>query len=299
MPEDKAAIPRRATWSVPHAPFAGSILKPADEATVGDRKRLVQEYGVKSIIDLRTKYTKSHVNNNAYTNGPRTEHIEQAQKRDAKIKASAAVPQSNDDVAGPLKMPDVVYHEINFNGSAFSRMLISKLTWVEFLRLAGLMIFGYRLDAIKILAPHMEEMGLVGLAKNSIDVCTKEMKQVFDVLADDRNWPVLVHCTQGKDRTGLIVMLLLWLVQIEDDVIEEDYLLSGPELAPEKESRMKEIGAIGLSEQFAVCPPGLAKEVHAHIQEKYGSVEKYLLEKVGVSRETLENVRRRMLAADS
>lgn len=196
-------------------------------------------------------------------------------------------------------MSDVVYHEINFNGSAFSRMLISKLTWIEFLRLAGLMIFGYRLDAIKILAPHMEEMGLAGLAKNSIDVCTKEMKQVFEVLADDRNWPVLVHCTQGKDRTGLIVMLLLWLVQIEDGIVEEDYLLSEPELAPEKESRMKEISAIGLSEQFAVCPPGLAKKVHQHIQEKYGSVEKYLLEKVGVSRETLENVRRRMLAADS
>lgn len=178
-------------------------------------------------------------------------------------------------------------------------MLLAKLTWTEFFRLAGLMIFGYRLDAIKILSPHMEEMGLVGLAKNSIDVCTKEVKQVFDVLADDRNWPILVHCTQGKDRTGLIVMLLLWLAQVKDNIIEEDYLLSEPELAPEKESRMKEIGAIGLSEQFAVCPPDLTKQVHSHIQEKYGGVEKYLLEKVGVRREALENVRRRMLAADS
>lgn len=233
------------------------------------------------------------------TDRSRTEHIEQAQKRDAKIKASAAVPQSNDDVAGPLKMPNVVYHEINFNGAAFSRMLISKLSWWEFFRLAGLMIFGYRLDAIKVLSPHMEEMGLVGLAKNSVDVCTKEMKQVFDVLADDRNWPVLVHCTQGKDRTGLIVMLVLWLVHVEDNVVEEDYLLSEPELAPEKESRMREIGAIGLSEQFAVCPPGLTKAIHLHIQENYGGVEKYLLEKVGVSKETLENLRRRTLASDS
>lgn len=255
------------------------------------------ESKVSSIFEQSTR--RRPIWEDTQTNRVRTEHIEQAQKRDAKIKASAAVPQSNDDVAGPLKIPEVVYHEINFNGSAFSRMLISKLTWVEFFRLAGLMIFGYRLDAIKILSPHMEEMGLVGLAKNSIDVCTKEVKQVFDVFADDRNWPVLVHCTQGKDRTGLIVMLILWLTQVDDDIIEEDYLLSEPELAPEKESRMKEIGAIGLSEQFAVCPPGLAKEVHSHIQEKYGGVEKYLLEKVGVSSETLDNVRRRMLASDS
>lgn len=232
------------------------------------------------------------------TNKNRTEHIEQAQKRDAKIKASAAVPQSNEDVAEPLKMPELVYHEINFNGTAFSRMLISKLTWMEFFRLVGLMIFGYRLDAIKVLSPHMEEMGLVGLAKNSIDVCTKEVKQVFDVFADDKNWPVLIHCTQGKDRTGLIIMLVLWLIPVDDNVIEKDYMLSESELAVEKESRMKEIGAIGLSEQFAVCPPGLAKEVHSHIQEKYGGVEQYLLDRVGVSRETLENVRR-MLAANS
>jgi protein-tyrosine phosphatase len=30
-----------------------------DEASVGDRKRLIEEYGVKSVIDLRTKYVVS------------------------------------------------------------------------------------------------------------------------------------------------------------------------------------------------------------------------------------------------
>jgi protein-tyrosine phosphatase len=208
------------------------------------------------------------------------------------------VPQSNDDVAGPLKIPDLTYHEINFNGSAFSRMLISKLTWAEFFKLVGLMIFGYRLDAIKILAPHMEAMGLIGLATSSLDACTKEVKQVFDVLADDRNWPVLVHCTQGKDRTGLVVMLVLFLLAVDDAIIDDDYRLSESELAPEKEERMKEISSIGLSEQFAVCPPDVVKSVHAHIEAKYGSVEEYL-ERVGVSRETTGLVRRRMLAADS
>lgn len=224
----------------------------------------------------------------------RTEHIEQAQKRDANIKASAALPQTNDEVAEPLKIPGLKYFEINFNGSSFSRMLISKLSWLEFLRLAELMLFGYRKDAIKILSPHMEEMGLIGLAKTSLDVCQKEVKQVFDVLAEDTNWPVLVHCTQGKDRTGLIIMLVLFLLDVDQDVIDKDYRLSESELAPEMESRIKEIASIGLSEQFAVCPPGVVASVHAHVEEKYGGTQKYL-EAAGISKEAIERLRQRLL----
>ncbi|KAH7077135.1 protein-tyrosine phosphatase-like protein [Paraphoma chrysanthemicola] len=249
-----------------------------DEATIQDRQRLLKDFGVKSIIDLRTK----------------TEHIEQAQKRDAKIKASAAVPQSNDDVAEPLKIPGIAYHEINFNGSAFSRMLVSKLSWIDFFRLAGLMIFGYRLDAIKVLAPHMNEMGLIGLAQSSLDVCKAEVKQVFEVLADESNWPVLVHCTQGKDRTGLIVMLVLFLLEADHTAIDEDYRLSEAELAPEMEGRIKEIASIGLTEQFAVCPPNVVSSVHSHITEKYGNVHAYL-ESAGVSKETMARLKKLLL----
>lgn len=159
------------------------------------------------------------------------------------------------------------------------------------------MIFGQRLDAIKILAPHMEEMGLVGLATESLNVCTKEVKQVFDVLADERNWPVLVHCTQGKDRTGLIVMLLLFLLKIDVEAIEKDYLLSEPELEPEKPARIKEIASIGLSEQFACCPPEVVKSVQTHIETKYGGVDKYLLS-TGVTEEMLVRVRSILQAGD-
>jgi len=249
-----------------------------DEASFQDRQRLLKEFGVKSIIDLRTK----------------TEHIEQAQKHDARIKASAAIPQSNDDVAEPLKIPGITYHEINFNGSAFSRMLLSKLTWLEFFRLAGLMIVGYRKDAIKILAPHMEDMGLVGLAEQSLDVCTREVRQVFDILGEEQNWPVLVHCTQGKDRTGLIVMLVLLLLGVDQKTIDDDYRLSEPELEPEKEGRLKEMASIGLTEQFAICPPDLVSSVHSYLLEKYGSVEGYL-EKAGVAKEQVDFVRGKLL----
>jgi len=173
-------------------------------------------------------------------------------------------------------------------------MLMSKLSWVEFFRLVGLMLVGYRKDAIKVLSPHMEEMGLIGLATNSLDACKREVKQVFDVLADEHSLPVLVHCTQGKDRTGLIVMLVLFLLDVDSECIYLDYMLSESELASEKESRMKELASIGLTEQFAVCPRDLVSSVQAHINKKYGSTQKYL-DSAGVSKEAIEHMKRMLL----
>ncbi|KAH7355875.1 protein-tyrosine phosphatase-like protein [Pyrenochaeta sp. MPI-SDFR-AT-0127] len=249
-----------------------------DEASFQDRQRLIHDYKVKSIIDLRTK----------------TEHIEQARKQAANIKASAALSQTNDAVAEPLKMPNIAYYNINFNGSAFSRMLLSKLSWFEYIHLVGLMLLGYRLDAIKILSPHMEKMGLVGLAISSLDVCTYEVKQVFDVFAEEHNWPILVHCTQGKDRTGLVVMLVLFLLGVDEQAIDLDYRSSEAELASEKEARMKEIQSIGLSERFALCPSDVVKSVHAHLLEEYGGVCNYLA-KIGVTTETIDIIKRKLL----
>lgn len=174
-------------------------------------------------------------------------------------------------------------------------MLISKLSWREFFKLIGLMAAGHRKDAIKILAPHMEEMGLVGLAIESLDVCTAEVKQVFDVLAEERNWPVMIHCTQGKDRTGLIVMLLLFLLDVDLTAIEQDYLRSEPELEAEKPERIKEIGSIGLSERFAVCPPEVVAKVHSHLEQRYGGVEAYLLA-CGLASDTVSSIRSRLRA---
>lgn len=44
--------------------------------------------------------------------------------------------------------------------------------------------------------------------------------------------PVLFHCAAGKDRTGVVAALLLALLDVPDDDIVEDYLLSAASVAP-------------------------------------------------------------------
>lgn len=46
------------------------------------------------------------------------------------------------------------------------------------------------------------------------------------LLNPEENLPMLIHCAYGKDRTGLIVALILACVGIEDDVIIKDYAQS-------------------------------------------------------------------------
>jgi len=245
-----------------------------DEASPEDRKKLVDDFHVRSIIDLRTE----------------TEHIHQSRKRGAPVPASTAIPKSNDATAEPLKIPGVKYHEINFNGKGYQNALVSQLTWHQWFKLVGLMAVGKRMEAIAVLGTNvMQERGLVGLALDSVDACGEEVKQVFRVLADESNYPAMIHCTQGKDRTGLTVMLALLLLGIPVDAIEADYMMSQDELQPERKSRIKEIKLMGLGEEFADCSPDFVRRVDGHITEKYGSVEDYL-NKVGVDTQMQRSV---------
>ena len=44
--------------------------------------------------------------------------------------------------------------------------------------------------------------------------------------AEERMQPVLVHCTHGKDRTGVLVALLLHICGAEKETIAKEYSLS-------------------------------------------------------------------------
>ncbi|KAL9131852.1 MAG: hypothetical protein Q9217_000298 [Psora testacea] len=250
-----------------------------DEASQSDRHALITTYGIRTVIDLRS----------------RTEHIEQMKKRDANIRCASCTPPSDGAAPEPVRIPGVKYMDINLNGGAFSRAMLWKLSWVSLIKLLSLMAAGYRTEAISILGREvMVPRGLVGLGQDSLDFCQEEIRQVFYVLADQSNYPILIHCTQGKDRTGLIVLLVLLLLEVPVEAIAADYVASEGALEPEKGERLNEIGRIGLGEEFTGCPVGFVEEIKRYIDEKHDGVERYL-ERCGVDHEMKDRLRSKML----
>lgn len=116
--------------------------------------------------------------------------------------------------------------------------------------------------------------------------------------ADPANLPAIIHCTAGKDRTGVGVALLLRLLGVPEETVVADYSLSNQHyehflafgrraVEPIAWLRVK---AEDLQPLFLADPANL-RAVLAHIRQRYGSVETYLREAAGVDDETQARLR--------
>ena len=50
--------------------------------------------------------------------------------------------------------------------------------------------------------------------------------RVLELLSDKARYPIALYCTAGKDRTGLVILLVLASLGIDPQAIAEDYVLS-------------------------------------------------------------------------
>jgi len=130
------------------------------------------------------------------------------------------------------------------------------------------------------MAPHGDD--LETLYRAVIDRRGAEIAAVFALLAAPGALPAVVHCTAGKDRTGLIVALLLGVAGVPAATIAEDYALTAQYLVAEfwAEARVRaEAGGHDWAtyQQLLICPPELMLATLAYLDERYGGVVPYLL----------------------
>lgn len=88
--------------------------------------------------------------------------------------------------------------------------------------------------------------------------------------------PLLIHCTQGKDRTGLMVALVLLICKVPLDAVEFDYELTDEKLVKERGERLAEIREMGLPDEFGVTVKSFVPGIVAHLDDKYGGLDAYL-----------------------
>ena len=123
--------------------------------------------------------------------------------------------------------------------------------------------------------------------------------KIFEILANKDSLPVVLHCTAGKDRTGVSTAFLLSILGVSREVIEADYLLTN--LDTERQADFIENTA-GYPEGYdretmisvAGVPKGAMKDFLDGVESKWGSVNEYL-EKIGVTQEQMDMVRHNFL----
>ncbi|APE34392.1 hypothetical protein BOX37_10980 [Nocardia mangyaensis] len=64
-----------------------------------------------------------------------------------------------------------------------------------------------------------------------LDHSSANIAAALDLLATAEHLPALVHCAAGKDRTGVVIALLLALVGVRADDIVADYAATTPNIA--------------------------------------------------------------------
>jgi protein-tyrosine phosphatase len=116
--------------------------------------------------------------------------------------------------------------------------------------------------------------------------------------ADPANLPAVFHCSAGKDRTGILAALLLGALGVSDELIIADYTLSNlyyEAFRKSLEPQEHRLRALRLSlddlQPMLVSDPVYLEAALDAIREECGSIETYLMQKAGVSAETLAKLR--------
>ena len=123
--------------------------------------------------------------------------------------------------------------------------------------------------------------------------------RLFGILSNHENLPVVLHCTAGKDRTGVSTAFLLSVLGVNRDLIEADYLLTNLDTERQADFIESTVGyPDGYDRESMITAAGVPKDAMKDfldgVESKWGSAVEYL-KKIGVTEEQMEMVRNNFL----
>lgn len=127
----------------------------------------------------------------------------------------------------------------------------------------------------------------------------QDLGQAISVIAETERRPILVHCTGGKDRTGIVVALLLDVLGVPDELIIDDYTETGRNRPDRVLHYERYLAGHGLTVDDARAlfetPHATMQRMLDHVRSEYGTSEEYLVRWAGVPSESIDRLRAELL----
>lgn len=123
-----------------------------------------------------------------------------------------------------------------------------------------------------------------------IDNYKENICKALKAVADAPDGAVFYHCFLGKDRTGVLSMLLLTIAGVSEDDIVADYQLTYTYLENYMYTHADTLWDTDPEMHYSL--PQTMRSLLAYIKNKYGSVDDYI-RRIGISDEDKEKIRKR------
>ncbi len=130
------------------------------------------------------------------------------------------------------------------------------------------------------------------------EVGPPSFQKLMELVLDQSNWPILIHCNAGKDRAGVAVTLIMEALGVDRETIMEEFLLTNEISRAEEKAiflakKSKNSGSVmkfgrspSASAWFPIVgvQPEMLEAFYASVDEQYGSMDALLTE-IGVDQE--------------
>lgn len=127
---------------------------------------------------------------------------------------------------------------------------------------------------------------------------SEQFAKAFDVFMDEDNYPILVNCSMGKDRTGYLTAMLLFALGVPEETVVRDYMASNENIKIENLAYMARDLSSDAQETITTLvtvDEGLIDLVLKRIRKDYGSVDKYLTKGLGLTEKKRNTLREILL----
>ncbi len=202
------------------------------------------------------------------------------------------------------------FRDVPVAGVIDLRSELEVLTAPPLFKEAGLHVYHRPVEAGSILSMLSGKLTVERMYMGMLEHAPEQLAKAVALAADiTQDGAVLVHCTAGKDRTGIVIALIQSVLGVPDEEIVANYEITSKNLTgawvQNKLEEGKKIAAkvpdgnkIDLDELIPLMtgsPASAMEAVLDKLQEDWGGPEGFLLHH-GVTTEQMETLRKNLLA---